>query len=81
MSPSDIWKLSSPNLKPLTCDHIALGYFRNFKNNTLETSVEVYYKRLINAIEYRNGAKIVLNPYLETELINVQGESPALNST
>jgi hypothetical protein len=57
MTPSDIWKLSSPNLKPLTCDHFAAGYFHNFKNNTIETSVEFYYKHLNNAIDYKNGAK------------------------
>lgn len=75
MAPTDVWKLSSPDLKPLTCDHFAVGYFRNFKNNTYETSVEVYYKRLINAIEYKNGAKILMNPYLESDLTNVRGNN------
>jgi hypothetical protein len=32
-----------------------LGYFRNFKNNMFETSVEVYYKDMQNQIEYREG--------------------------
>jgi len=75
MSPTDVWKLSSPNLKPLTCDHVALGYFRNFKNNTIETSVEFYYKKLTNGIDYKNGAQIILNPYLETALVNVNGNN------
>ena len=73
MAPTDVWKLSSPNLKPLTCDHFALGYFKNFKNNSYETSVEVYYKSLLNSIEYKNGASILLNPYLESALTNVKG--------
>lgn len=73
MSPTDVWKLSSPNLKPLTCDHFALGYYRNFNNNTYETSIEVYYKNMVNAIDYKNGAKILLNPYLEADLTNVRG--------
>ena len=75
MSPTDVWKLSSPNLKPLTCDHFAVGYFRNFKNNTYETSIEFYYKSLMNAIDYKNGASILLNPYLETALTNVRGKN------
>ena len=75
MTPSDIWKLSSPNLKPLTCDHFAAGYFHNFKNNTIETSAEIYYKHLNNAIDYKNGAKILLNPYIETDLLNVKGNN------
>jgi len=73
MTPSDVWKLSSPDLKPLICDHWAFGYFQNFKNNSIETSVEVYYKNLKNAIDYKNGAQILLNPYLETDLLNVRG--------
>ncbi len=75
MTPSDVWKLSSPNLKPLTCDHLAIGYFRNFKDNSIETSVEFYYKILNNGIDYKNGAQILLNPYLETDLLNVKGKN------
>lgn len=75
MAPSDVWNLSSPNIKPLTCDHIAIGYFRNFRNNTIETSVEFYYKNLHNTIDYKNGAQILLNPYIETALTNVNGKN------
>ena len=73
MTPSDVWKLCSPNLEPLTSDQFTLGYYRNFKNNMLETSVELYYKNLNNAIEYKNGARILLNPYLESDLVNARG--------
>ncbi|HEX6431081.1 MAG TPA: TonB-dependent receptor, partial [Niastella sp.] len=31
------------------------GLFKNFANNMLETSLEVYYKRMDNQIEYREG--------------------------
>jgi hypothetical protein len=75
MTPSDVWKLSSPNLKPLRSDHIAIGYFRNFKNNLIETSVELYFKRLQNATDYKNGAKILLNPYPEADLLSVNGNN------
>jgi hypothetical protein len=75
MTPSDVWKLSTPNLKPLVCDHMAIGYFQNFKNNTIETSVEIYYKILNNAIDYKNGAKILLNPSIESDLVNARGKN------
>ncbi len=75
MTPSDVWKLSSPNIRPLRCDHYAIGYFQNFRNNTIESSVELYYKSLRNAIDYKNGARILLNPYLETDLLSVKGNS------
>jgi hypothetical protein len=73
MSPTDVYKLSSPNVKPVICDQIALGYFRNFDNNTFEASVELYYKKLKNILEYRNGAEILLNNSLETDLLNASG--------
>ena len=63
------------NLKPLQCDHFAIGYFQNFKNNSIESSIELYYKNLKNAIDYKNGARILLNPYLETDLLNVRGHN------
>ena len=78
MTPSDVWKLSSPNLKPLICDHFAVGYFQNFRKNSIETSIEFYYKRISNAIDYKNGAKILLNPYLETDLLNVNGKNAGI---
>jgi hypothetical protein len=73
MSPSDVYKLSSPNIKPLICNQIALGYFRNFQNNSIETSIELYYKHLDNIIDYRNGASIFMNNLLEADLLNASG--------
>lgn len=73
MSPTDVYKLSSPNVKPLVCNQFALGYFRNFNKNALEASVEIYYKKLNNIVEYRDGAQILLNKSLETALLNASG--------
>ena len=73
MVPSDVWKLSSTYIEPLTVDQFAAGYFRNFRNNTIETSVEAYFKNLNNLVEYKNGAVILMNQHLETELVNAKG--------
>lgn len=73
MTPSDVWKLSDQYTQPLKCDQFAIGYFRNFKKNAIETSLELYYKPLKNIIEYKNGAKILLNTHLETDLVNAEG--------
>lgn len=75
MTPSDVWKLSTPNRKPLVADHLALGYFRNFRKNTVETSVEIYYKGLAHVPDYRNGASILLNPWLESEMVDAEGKN------
>ena len=44
--PFDLWFPTSPNIEPQKCDQFALGYFRNFKNNEIETSVEFFYKKI-----------------------------------
>ena len=73
MAPTDVYKLSSPNVKPLVCNQFALGYFRNFNKNDLEASVEIYYKKLNNLLDYRDGASILLNNALEADLLNASG--------
>jgi len=35
ISPTDIWKLSDPYIKPQYGDQISLGYYRDFKSNTI----------------------------------------------
>lgn len=54
--PTDTWVPCSELVKPQKGSQYSLGYFRNFLDNTYETSVEVYYKDLKNQIEYRDGA-------------------------
>ena len=54
--PFDVWFPTSPNVKPQICDQWALGYFRNFANDAIETSVEVYYKNMKNVIDFKDNA-------------------------
>lgn len=75
ISPTDIWKLSNKYIKPQRSDQFSLGVYRNFKKNTIETSVEAYYKFLDNIIDYKGGAQLLMNEYLETELINGTGKA------
>lgn len=67
-TPMDIWFPSSPNVSPQLCDQIAVGYFRNFLNDQVETSIEVYYKKIDHAIDFKDHANLLLNKYLEGEL-------------
>ncbi len=73
MAPTDTWTLSNANIKPLICNQFAIGYFRNFAQNSYEVSIESYYKALRNVIEYKNGAQILLNDHIETDLLNARG--------
>jgi outer membrane receptor protein involved in Fe transport len=54
--PFDVWFPTGPNVKPQKCDQYALGYFRNFDNDAIETSVEVYYKNMKNVIDFKDNA-------------------------
>jgi hypothetical protein len=75
IAPTDVWQLSNPNIKPQYGDQASLGLYKNFKNNTIETSVEVYYKRLNDYLDYRSGATLVLNHHIETDVISTKGKA------
>jgi hypothetical protein len=53
--PTDIWVPSTLRVKPQISWQYATGFFKNFKNNTYETSIELYYKSMQNQIEYKEG--------------------------
>lgn len=75
MSPTDVYNLTSNNIKPLINNQIAVGYLKNFNNNSIETSIETYFKKTDNIVEYRNGASILMNDLLEADLLNASGYS------
>ncbi|MFT3825765.1 MAG: TonB-dependent receptor [Chitinophagaceae bacterium] len=75
ISPTDIWKLSDPNIKPQYGDQISLGLYKNFRANTIETSVEVYYKRIKNYLDYKSGASLVMNHHIETDVAGTRGKA------
>jgi hypothetical protein len=74
-TPLDIWFPASPNIRPQIADQVALGYFRNFRRNTIETSVEAYYKSMKNVIDFKDFANLILNPQLEGEVRTGKGWS------
>jgi len=75
ISPTDVWQLSDPNIKPQYGDQVSLGLYHNLKSNTIETSVEVYYKRLRDYLDYKSGANLVLNHHIETDVVGTQGKA------
>ncbi len=75
MSPADFWKSSDSHIKPLVSDQFAIGLFKTPKKGLFETSAEVYYKKLQNLLEYKNGAVLVMNHHIEADIINADGYS------
>jgi hypothetical protein len=67
-SPLDVWFQATPNVKPQLSDQYAVGYFRNFRNNMFETSLEFYYKNMTDVIDFKDHANLMGNSELEREL-------------
>jgi len=74
-SPLDVWTMSGYNIKPEMADQVALGYFKNFKDNTYEASVEVYSKNLYNQIDYVPGSELLLNQFVAGDLLIGKGRA------
>lgn len=77
-TPVDVWTPSTNNIKPQKADQVAAGYFKNFKENTYEFSAEIYYKRMYDLVDYTNGADLVLNEFVEGEIISGTGRAYGL---
>lgn len=77
-TPTDLYVLSSNNIKPEIADQLSTGYFKNFDENAYEFSGEVYYKWLQNQIDYKNGAQLIANPNVESQLVYGVGRAYGL---
>jgi hypothetical protein len=73
--PFDVWFPVGPNIKPQKCDQFALGYFRNFWNDAIETSVEVYYKNMQNVIDFKDNAITYGNLLIDAQVRSGKGRS------
>ena len=74
-SPLDLWFPASKNIKPQQANLYSFGYFRNFNQNTIETSVELYYKGLNNIIDFADNAQLLFNDKLEGEVRTGKGKA------
>ncbi|MDT8402145.1 MAG: TonB-dependent receptor [Bacteroidales bacterium] len=72
---TDIWIPSSPSVKPVIANQVAAGYFRNFLNDIIESSLEIYYKKLQNITDFEDGTSIMLNEDIEDQIIAGRGRS------
>jgi hypothetical protein len=77
-SPTDLYVMSSNNIKPEISDQVSTGWFKNFSDNIFEFSAEVYYKWLQNQIDYKDGAELIANQDVESELVYGSGRAYGL---
>jgi hypothetical protein len=78
-NPLDVWTPSTNNIRPQTGDQYALGYFKNLgANNDYEISVEGYFRNTQNQIDYIDGADLLINQFLEADLLSGSGRAYGL---
>jgi hypothetical protein len=73
--PLDIWFPSGPNVKPQKANQYALGYFHNINNNSIETSVEVYFKDMKDVVDFKDHPQLLMNPRMEGEIRTGKAQS------
>lgn len=74
-TPVDLYRSAGRYIDPATVHQYALGYFQNFKDHMYESSVEVYYKDFKDLVDYRPGADLIFQEYIETELLKGVGRA------
>ncbi len=74
-TPVDTWRLSDTNIKPQEGSQVSLGLFKNFNDDEYEMSIEGYYKKYKNLLDYKVGATLLLNDEVETQVIQGNGKS------
>jgi outer membrane cobalamin receptor len=77
--PTDLWYPVTKNVKPGASDQWSVGWFTYFgKKDAIQVSVELYSKKLDNLIEYREGARLLLNDNYEAELVRGTGAASGI---
>lgn len=80
-NPLDVWNPSSNNIKPQIGDQYTLGWFKDIGDARMyEVSLEGYYRKTQNQIDYIDGADLLINRYLEGDLLSGEGRSYGLES-
>ena len=74
-SPTDTWRLSDNNIKPQESNQITLGAYQNLGDDLYEISLEGYTKTSKNILDYKVGADLLINPTIETEVLQGVGKA------
>lgn len=69
-TPLDVWAPSDRYLKPQLLDQVAIGYFRNFKDDLYSLEVESFFKKIKNRVDYIDGANLIANEAIEQVILN-----------
>ena len=76
--PTDTWTPSTFNINPTSVNQYSVGFFRNFRDNAYEFSLESYYKTMKNISDYKDGTEVMLNKDIESYVLQGNGRSYGL---
>ncbi len=74
-TPIDLWKLADTHIEPQTADNYNFGIFKNFRDHTFESSVELFYRDQQNLIDYKDFPDLLLNQFIEREVVFGDGRA------
>ncbi|PID68667.1 MAG: hypothetical protein CR989_04550 [Flavobacteriales bacterium] len=69
-TPLDVWTPSGKYVAPQLADQWAIGYFNNFRNDNYSLSLEAFFKKVKNRIDYIDGADLIANNAIEQVILN-----------
>ncbi len=75
VSPIDAWQISNDYLRPQSADQLSLGLFRDFLKTGASLSAEAFYKSAKNIVEFKDGANLLMNAALESDLLQGRGRA------
>jgi hypothetical protein len=73
--PAQIWIGSDKTAKPQNCREVSIGYFKNFRQNMFQFSLEMYYKQMGNQVMFKEGPTPDINSDLDNFLVFGKGQS------
>jgi hypothetical protein len=76
--PTSRWKTSNEHIRPQASNLVSLGIYRNLRAGMYELGLEGYYRETENVLEYKPGADFFLEPFVETEVLQGQGQAYGL---
>jgi hypothetical protein len=75
VAPTDQWKLCDYHIKPPFSDQFSAGLYKDFPEAGIRSSAEIYFKKINNVVEYKDGASFIASAHIEDDIL--QGKQTA----
>ena len=71
----DTWRLAGASMRPQEGWQAAAGLYWTVRDNTIDLSLETYYKRISRSLDYKSGAVLIMNENLAADLVETYGKA------